>query len=90
MLKDFTQAIKDKLESEPRLHAVLIYGSQANSSASPSSDIDIAYLADYKNHVVVFLNNRKAYEQWKVSTLGMYHDLQITNRHIYKNLGKVS
>jgi predicted nucleotidyltransferase len=50
MLKGFTQAIKDKLESEPRLHAVLIYGSQANSSASPSSDIDIAYLADYKNH----------------------------------------
>ena len=129
MLKDFIQVIKDKLESEPRLHAVLIYGSQANSSASPSSDIDIAYLADYKNpidkfefinmlaeiellpeldiaclntantilamqimknHVVVFLNNRKAYEQWKMSTLGMYHDLQITNRHIYKNLGKVS
>jgi predicted nucleotidyltransferase len=48
MLKDFIQAIKDKLESEPRLHAVLIYGSQANSSASPSSDIDIAYLADYE------------------------------------------
>jgi|694.fasta_scaffold00007_232 muramoyltetrapeptide carboxypeptidase LdcA involved in peptidoglycan recycling len=44
MLKDFTQAIKDKLESEPRLHAVLIYGSQANSIASTSSDIDIAYL----------------------------------------------
>jgi uncharacterized protein YutE (UPF0331/DUF86 family) len=24
-----------------------------------------------------------------MSTLGMYHDLQITNRDIYKNLGKV-
>jgi len=41
-----------------------------------------------KNHVVVFFNNRKAYEQWKMTTLSVYYDLQITNRDIYKNLGE--
>jgi len=127
MLEAFIKAIIAKLQSNSALHAVLIYGSQANKTAKAASDIDIAYLTDYKkplnildissslseieilpdidlcclntantilsmeilkNHQIVFINSSLDYELWKIKTLNLYHDLQITNRELYKNLGR--
>ena len=129
MLEAFIKAISDKLQSNTALSAVLIYGSQADSSAKPASDLDIAYLTDYKqpvdkleilsslteidilpdidlcclntintvlamqilkNHRIVFINSSLDYELWKIKTLNLYHDLQITNRELYKNLGSAN
>lgn len=126
MLEAFIKAIQEKLGTNPNLYAVLIYGSQANKTAKATSDIDVAYLSDYKNpaskleilnslseidilpdidicclntaspilsmqilknHQVVFINSPRDYELWKIKTINLYNDLQITNREIYKNLG---
>jgi len=98
MLEAFIKAISDKLQANPNLYAVLIYGSQANKTAKTTSDIDIDIcclntaspilsMQILKNHQIVFINSAREYELWKIKTLNLYHDLQITNREIYRNLG---
>jgi predicted nucleotidyltransferase len=124
---EFDQLLKGKFSNYPGLIALLIYGSYANGKQTLNSDLDLAYLTDYKNplsklellesflginelpmldltclntcnpiigmqiiknHRVIILNSKIDLIKWELKTLSKYHDLQIANREIYKNLGR--
>lgn len=61
------------------------------------NDIDVLNLNDsnptlavqvLKNNIELFNKKPKNFEKWRIATLNKYWDLQISNREIYKNLGK--
>ncbi len=77
LLKQKTPALKKLFASDPRVLGVFLFGSQADGTTTPRSDIDLAVLFDRD----LTLDEELTFQVAVCDTLGAYDNVDIVNLH---------